>query len=362
MSLLSNELYFVYNDAGNETIGKIDLNTNEYTKITDEFCAIGGIRVVQFGDRAILTLRASQFDKPASLFGLDLSTKEVLQFATSYDVQDLKGYISEHQYFTFPTRDGSSSYLYYYPPTNPDYTGLDGELPPCIVYCHGGPNELARCGFDWEVQYVTSRGFAYVAVNYGGTPSFGKHHLERLDKLVGVVDVADTCDAAKYLASIGLVDRERLLVEGISAGGYITNCCLMFEPDVFKAGCSSCGLSDMKIMVENYKNHPLSSVGEPFYIDFYGGKPEDIPEVYYNRSPLNFTEKFKGSLLLTHAKDDKNVAYEHTQALYDRLKEAGKSVELLPFATGGHPFFDIPEMKAVIFERKVPFYLESFTK
>ncbi|KAI8893135.1 Alpha/Beta hydrolase protein, partial [Globomyces pollinis-pini] len=211
------------------------------------------------------------------------------------------------------------------------------------------------------IQYVTSRGFAYAIVNYGGSPSFGKNHFRRLISKVGVVDVADTCDAAKYLASIGLVDRERLLVEGISAGGYITNCCLMFEPDVFKAGCSSCGPSDLNITVKNYNYNIVDDDGWPLFVDLYGGKPEDIPEVYYNRSPLNFTENFKGSLLLTHARDDENVVYEHTQALYDRLKESGKSVELIPFATGGHQFFEIPKMQAAIFERKIPFYLESIT-
>ena len=102
---------------------------------------------------------------------------------------------------------------------NSDFTGPDGERPPLIVIGHGGPTSAATARLNPEIQYWTSRGFALVDVNYGGSSAYGRAYRERLNGQLGVVDVNDCVNAALFLASRGTVDRRRLVIRGRSAGG-----------------------------------------------------------------------------------------------------------------------------------------------
>ena len=122
-----------------------------------------------------------------------------------------------------------------------------GEKPPLRVLSHGGPTGATSTTLSLGIQYWTSRGFAVLDVNYGGSTGYGREYRERLKGQWGVVDVDDCVNGALYLARQGLVDEKRMAIEGGSAGGYTTLCALAFRK-VFQAGASYFGVSDAEAL------------------------------------------------------------------------------------------------------------------
>ena len=120
-----------------------------------------------------------------------------------------------------------------------------GKLPPLIVKSHGGPTAETVPELDLETQYFTSRGFAVVDVNYGGSTGYRRPYRERLYGRWGIVDVVDCINAARCLVEQGKADPERLVVTGGSAGGYTTLCALTFH-DTFACGTSYFGVADLE--------------------------------------------------------------------------------------------------------------------
>ena len=191
---------------------------------------VGGERIyalVEFADRAGVARRDRSGDAGKS---------QVLR--TSSPIAADPAYTSIPQAIEFPTAGGKTAHAFYYPPTNRDFRGPEGEKPPLLVMIHGGPTSATTAAFRVPIQYWTSRGFAVCDVNYGGSTGYGREYRNRLRDNWGVVDVADATNAALFLAEQGKVDRAKLLIRGGSAGGYTTLACLAFG-DVFRAGRAS---------------------------------------------------------------------------------------------------------------------------
>ena len=160
-----------------------------------------------------------------------------------------EAYLSTPQHKAFPTSGGRTAYGWYYPPTNPDVVAPEGTAPPLVVMLHGGPTSQARTSLSLQRQAFTSRGFAVMDVDYGGSTGYGRAFREQLHEQWGVVDVDDCAAAATWLAEQGLADSERLAIRGGSAGGYTTLATLCFK-DVFSAGTSFYGLGDLEAFVD----------------------------------------------------------------------------------------------------------------
>jgi len=121
--------------------------------------------------------------------------------------------------------------------SSPGSLETESERPPLLVKVHGGPTAACSSNFNAVIQYWTSRGFAILDVNYGGSTGYGRRYRQRLNGHWGIVDVDDCVHGALYLArQAGEVDESRLAIDGGSAGGYTTLAVLAFR-DVFKAGC-----------------------------------------------------------------------------------------------------------------------------
>jgi len=235
-------------------------------------------RVKANDGRAILI--AGSPTEAASVVALDLATRklEVLSHPSSLVIDP--GYVSIPQAIEFPTANGLTAHAFFYPPKNLDFSGPVNERPPLILISHGGPTSVALLLLDLGLQYWTSRGFAVVDVNYGGSTGYGRAYRERLDGQWGIVDMDDCTNAALYLVEQGLVDGDRLAVRGASAGGYTTLCCLTFK-DVFKAGASHYGISDLEVFAvdtHKFESHYLERLVGP-----YPGRKD----IYLERSPIH---------------------------------------------------------------------------
>ena len=171
---------------------------------------------------------------------------KILKLSTTQDVEAYRKYLSVPEPVTFETDNGQQAHGLFYPPQNADFAAPAGELPPLLVHCHGGPTAAASPTLSWGTQYWTSRGFAVLDVNYGGSTGYGREYRLRLEGNWGVVDVADCVNGARHLAATGRVDPERWAISGASAGGYTTLAALTFRKE-FKTGASYYGIRQRRI-------------------------------------------------------------------------------------------------------------------
>ncbi len=231
----------------------------------------------------------------------------------------------------FPSANGRTSYALYYPPTNPDHAGPDGEKPPLLVDIHGGPTAAARPMFQLKVQFWTSRGFAVVDVNYGGSFGFGRAYRDLLQGQWGVVDVEDCVAAATYLAGRGDVDPDRMAIRGGSAGGFTTLAALAFH-DTFAAGVDTCGVADLALLAQD--THKFESR----YLDGLVGPWPEAEALYRERSPLFHADQIRVPLLVLQGLEDEVVPPSQSEMIVEALKANGVPVAYLAFEGEQHGF------------------------
>ena len=102
-------------------------------------------------------------------------------------------YVSTPEPIEYPSADGRTAHAFFYAPRNPDFVGPEGELPPLLTFTHGGPTGATAGVFSLAIQYWTTRGFAVIDVNYGGSTGYGTAYRRRLHGNWGIVDVEDCC-------------------------------------------------------------------------------------------------------------------------------------------------------------------------
>jgi dipeptidyl aminopeptidase/acylaminoacyl peptidase len=200
-----------------------------------------------------------------------------------------------------------------------------------VVSSHGGPTGAATTALDLTIQYFTSRGFAWVEVDYGGSTGYGRPYRERLTGQWGVVDVDDCVAAARYLVDRGEVDPARLVVRGASAGGWTTLCALTFRGG-FAAGASYFGVADAEALARD--THKFESR----YLDrLIGPYPEALP-LYRERSPIHHTDRLSGAMILLQGLEDPIVPPGQAEAMVSSLQTNGLPYAFLAFEGEQHGF------------------------
>ncbi|XP_028802955.1 uncharacterized protein LOC114758108 [Neltuma alba] len=280
---------------------------------------------------------------------LDDQKSKVVDFnivwSSSPDSLKYSSYFSKPELIEFPTEvPGQNAYAYYYPPYNPTYQASQGEKPPLLLNSHGGPTEETRGVLNLSIQYLTSRGWAYADVNYGGSTGYGRQYRERLLGCWGIVDVDDCCSCAKYLVDSGKVDGERLCITGGSAGGYTTLATLAFK-ETFKAGSSLSGVADLNLL--RAETHKFES----HYIDNLVGGDKEC----FERSPINHVDKFSCPVILFQGLDDKVVPPDQARKIYEAVKEKGVPVALVEYEGEQHGFRKAENIKFTLEQQMVFF-------
>ena len=238
--------------------------------------------------------------------------------------------ISVAQPITFDS-DGLEVHAFYYPPHNPEFSAPDGERPPLIVVSHGGPTAASIDALDARIQFWTSRGFAILDVNYGGSTGFGRAYRDRLKGTWGIVDVADCVNGALHLVRLGKADPNRLAIRGGSAGGYTTLAALTFH-DTFKAGASHYGVSDVEVLAAD--THKFESR----YLDSLIGPYPAARDVYRARSPIHFTDRLSAALILFQGLEDKVVPPNQAEMMAAAVRRKGLPVAYVTFEGEQHGF------------------------
>ncbi|MEM6450606.1 MAG: S9 family peptidase [Cyanobacteria bacterium P01_D01_bin.105] len=337
-----------YKYEGAVRLGRFDTLARSMDDIEMPYCGIGSLQV---GD-GFAVFGAASTTKPGAIVRLNLLTLEMVELRQSSSVTIDPGYLSEPAVISFPTSGGLNAYGIYYRPQNKDYEPLVTERPPLLVKSHGGPTAAASSAFNPSIQYWTSRGFAVLDVNYGGSTGYGRAYRNRLKGQWGIVDVEDCVNGALYLVAQGKADKERLAIDGGSAGGYTTLAALTFR-DAFKAGASYYGVSDMaSLAAETHKF-------ESRYLDSLVGPYPEKKSLYEERSPIKAVEKLSCPIIFLQGAEDKIVPPNQAEAMVDALKEKKIPVSYLLFEGEQHGFRKAENIKRSL-DAELSFYSQIF--
>jgi dipeptidyl aminopeptidase/acylaminoacyl peptidase len=252
----------------------------------------------------------------------------------------------------FPSANGRIAHGFHYPPHNEAFHAPAQERPPLIVISHGGPTSMTHTSLRLSIQFWTSRGFAVLDVNYGGSTGYGRAYRELLTGQWGLVDVEDCIAGARHLAQRGLVDGERMAIRGGSAGGYTTLCALAFH-DVFKAGASYYGVSDLRAL--DADTHKFESR----YNNDLLGPIEQREAIYAERSPVHHAHRLSCPVIFFQGLDDKVVLPAQSEAMVAALRARGIPVEYHPFEGEGHGLRRKESLQAAL-EAELAFYAKVF--
>jgi dipeptidyl aminopeptidase/acylaminoacyl peptidase len=287
---------------------------------------------------------------PNEIVKLDVSTGETDVLKTSVQPSVEPSYFSVPSAIEFPTDGGLTAHALFYAPTNPRHVAPEGERPPLIVMSHGGPTGAATAAFSLGMQYWTSRGFAVVDVNYGGSTGYGRAYRERLNGQWGVVDLRDCVNAARFLVERGDADPSRLLITGGSAGGYTTICALTFT-DAFAAGATYFGIADIEPSPGHTHKFELK------YDHTLIGPYPEAAELFRARSPINFVDRMRTPMLVLQGTDDEVVPPSQAEMIVAALRERGVPHAYLLFEGEGHGFRKAENIVASL-EAELSFYAQ----
>ncbi len=278
-------------------------------KLTDLGLPYSAISDVAVSGTTVWFIGSSETE-PASVVSYDDRSVTVHKRARE-DVVD-KGYLSKAEAIEFPS-EGRTAHAFFYRPCNKDFVGSGSDKPPLIVFSHGGPTGCVRPTLNLTIQFWTSRGFAVVDVNYGGSTGYGRDYRRLLNGNWGVVDVQDCVNAAQYLADRGDVDPERMAIRGGSAGGFTTLAALVFT-DVFKAGANYFGVADFETFVGD--THKFESR----YLDSLVGPYPERKDLYHDRSPANFVDRISVPVVTFQGLEDAIVPPSQSEQIVNALR------------------------------------------
>jgi dipeptidyl aminopeptidase/acylaminoacyl peptidase len=288
-----------------------------------------GLAFVQALDATRFVAIAHSETAPSAVVVIDVARKthEVLRHASTLDLAP--GDIARPEPIAFATAGGRTAYGLFYAPVNASIEAPPNERPPLIVQAHGGPTSAASGAFSLAIQYWTSRGFAVVDVDYGGSTGYGRAYRERLKGQWGVVDVEDVIAAARHLADTGRVDPKRIVIHGSSAGGF-TVLAALAQSDVFAAGGDFYGVADLGVLAR--EAHKFESR----YMDGLIGAWPAAKAVYDARSPMNHLDRFTAPLLILQGADDPIVPPNQARMIRDALTARAVPVAYLEFEGESH--------------------------
>jgi dipeptidyl aminopeptidase/acylaminoacyl peptidase len=352
----------VSHGTGPSQLGVLDPETGQLTDPDLEYQAFSpwlsasGRSVVATAGGAAVPLSVVRVDIPAAGEAAGAAVSELHREAEALpDAAYLP--VPRAERLTGP--NGSVVHALVYPPTNPAVAAPDGELPPYIVWVHGGPTSHVVPRLDLEKAFFTSRGIGVIDVNYGGSSGYGRAYRERLRGQWGVVDVADVITAALALAEAGQADGKRLGIRGPSAGGWTALAAVTSgigatgpDPDrgaVFAAAVSYYGVSDLRGFAA--QTHDFESR----YLDGLIGPLPESRALYAERAPVGHVSDLTCPILLLQGLDDPVVPPIQSESIAAELAARGIPYAFLTFAGESHGFRKAESIIASL-EAELSFY------
>lgn len=278
-------------------------------------------------------------DGPASFHHFDTKQKKLtFLFLNRKSLSGLA--LAKMRPVVLKARDGLSlvSYLSLPPSTDPDGDGRPAQPMPLVLDVHGGPWARDSWGFRRDHQWLASRGYAVLSVNYRGSTGFGKSFTNAANGEWAGKMHDDLIDAVKWAVDQKVADPAKVAIYGGSYGGYSTLVGLTFTPTTFACGVDIVGPSNLATLLASIPAY-WAPIFEMF-VQRIGGDPrtDDGKRYLASRSPLSFVDKIQRPLLIGQGANDPRVKQAESDQIVKALEAKGIPVSYVLFPDEGHGF------------------------
>ncbi len=322
----------VLHGRGGLRLGLLDPETSE---LTDLDLPLSEFTSALSADGMVIAGIAGGPTQPLSVIRVDAASSQVEVLRREVEQVPDAAYLPVPRPVELDGPFGRVVHALVYPPSNPAASGPAGELPPYVVWVHGGPTANVVGLLDVEKAYFTSRGIGIIDVNYGGSTGYGRLYRERLRRQWGVVDVEDAMAAARSLADAGQADRSRLAIRGGSAGGWTALAAVTTgtaRGPVFSAATSRYGVADLRGFAQ--QTHDFESR----YLDGLVGPLPGFETIYTERSPVGHVSEATCPVLLLQGLDDPVVMPRQAESIASDLAAHGIRHAYIAFEGESHGF------------------------
>ena len=310
-SFSSQKLFCISNARGRVSLWEIPLDGTPHQINITPYTWLSQLSVSPVSDH--LAFLASSFDVPDRV--VRWNGRQLVTSARSDSESLAPDYFSRPEELDWKAADGSSVFGWFYPPTHPEFT-CEG-LPPCILYVHGGPTSVSPLTFSAQRTYFTSRGYAWLEINYRGSTGFGRSYMNALRQHWGEMDTEDAGNAALALARAGLADPQRLAILGGSAGGYLVLNALIRYPGRFKAAVCNYGVSNLFTL--DLDTHKF----EAYYTKSLVGALPEAAARYQDWSPVFHADRICDPLAVFQGSMDMVVPPAQSEEIVAALRQRG---------------------------------------
>jgi dipeptidyl aminopeptidase/acylaminoacyl peptidase len=337
-----------FGSNGIHRLARLDLGSGALREFALPYTELQGVRVE---GRSACFLGASP-TRPVAACRLDLDDGRVEELRSSFTLPLEEGLVAEAETIEFASAGGRRAHAFVFAPRHPRCAGPRGERPPLLVKSHGGPTSATAPSLRLAIQYWTSRGFAVVDVNYGGSTGYGRAYRNLLRGQWGIVDVEDCLAAARHLADAGLADPRRLCISGGSAGGFTTLCALTFH-DLFAAGTSHYGVGDLEALARDMHKF------ESRYLERLVGPYPERRDLYLARSPIHHVDRLARPVAFFQGLDDRVVPPAQAEAMVAALAARGIPHAYVAFPGEQHGFRRAESIRTAL-DGELFFYAQVF--
>lgn len=320
-------VYYVRNEAGAMRLWRVDVASKEtapvaalaaYTHVAEPTVGAGGQVAVIVSSPQI----------PPRVLVWDPANDRVRIMARAEGETVPAEALSQPQAITWSSAEGETIHGIYYPPVEGGYRSAG--RPPLIVMVHGGPTGQAHLGYSARNQFFATRGYAVLDVNYRGSSGYGRAYRNRLRESWGVYDVDDAVSGARHLAGQGLVDANKMVIMGGSAGGYTVLMALIRYPGIFKAGICLYGVTNLFTLAAD--THKF----EQRYLDGLIGPLPEAAQRYRERSPIFLAERIKDPVAIFQGEEDRVVPKAQAETIVEALRRNRVPYEYHLYPGEGH--------------------------
>ncbi|MCG3218136.1 MAG: S9 family peptidase, partial [Candidatus Heimdallarchaeota archaeon] len=345
----NNDRYVFYMEVekAKNKASMIDLETKEITSLPRIRGSL--IPIARINDQEWIGSYYSS-TQPADIVKFNPKDCEIEKFSSLTDVWTRTKISAEQltpaEEFEWTSKDGERIHGWLYQPK-----AGNGKT---VLYIHGGPTSHSKDRISTEIQYYVSKGFTVLDPNYRGSTGYGLAFQDLIKKDGwGGLEQDDISTAAQALIKEGIATAGKIGITGTSYGGYSSWFAITKFPEVFSSSVPICGMTDLVVDYETTRPD-LRNYSE----EMLGGKPTDVPEIYFDRSPINFIKNIKGAVLVVQGANDPNVTPANLETMEIALNDNNIAFEQLVFDDEGHGILK-PANEYILYKKLAKFFNET---